>query len=441
MKNHIKISSSINPFNEKIEVSGDKSISIRCVLMASQAIGRSRIYNLLESEDVISALNSIKKLGIKFKKEKNYYEIFGCGINGYKTNKNITINAGNSGTLARLILGLLINSKKKIKIIGDKSLSKRDFSRVTEPLKLFGVKIITNKKSLPVEIVGSEFLRPIKYIEKLGSAQCKSSIMLGAIKTPGTTIIKAKKSRNHTELIFEFLKIPIKFRKKKQYDLIEVTGPSNFGGFEYIVPGDISSGAFFIVLTLLSKKSKIILRNINVNSSRIGIINILNKMNAKIYLKNKRFYNGENIADIIVKSRNNLTGINCPKNLNSSAIDEFLVIFLVAAKSKGVSKFRNLSELNKKESPRLEIALKFLNQIGVKYSRKSDNIKIYGNPNLKLNGEYLIKNFRKDHRVFMMSCVAALTLGGKWKIDDKESINTSFPIFLRLLRKLGAKIN
>ena len=164
-------------------------------------------------------------------------------------------------------------------------------------------------------------------------------------------------------------------------------------------------------------------------------------MNAKIYLKNKRFYNGENIADIIVKSRNNLTGINCPKNLNSSAIDEFLVIFLVAAKSKGVSKFRNLSELNKKESPRLEIALKFLNQIGVKYSRKSDNIKIYGNPNLKLNGEYLIKNFRKDHRVFMMSCVAALTLGGKWKIDDKESINTSFPIFLRLLRKLGAKIN
>ncbi len=441
MKNHIKISSSIKPFNGQIEVSGDKSISIRCVLMASQAIGRSRIYNLLESEDVISALNSIKKLGIQFKKKKNYYEIYGYGINGYKTNKNITINAGNSGTLARLILGLLINSKKKIKIIGDKSLSKRDFSRVTEPLKLFGAKIISNKKSLPVEIVGSDFLRPIKYFEKLGSAQCKSSIMLGAIKTPGTTIIKAKKSRNHTELIFEFLKIPIKFRKKKQYDLIEVTGPSNFSGFNYIVPGDISSGAFFIVLTLLSKNSKIILRNINVNSSRIGIIKILNRMNANIYLKNKRFYNGENIADIIVKSRSNLKSINCPKNLNSSAIDEFLVIFLVAAKAKGISKFRNLSELNKKESPRLEIALKFLNQIGINYSRKSDNIKIYGNPNLKLNGKYFIKNFSKDHRVFMMSCIAALTFGGKWKIDDKDSINTSFPIFLKLLKKLGAKIN
>ena len=441
MRNHIKINNSIKPFNKQIEVSGDKSISIRCVLIASQAIGKSRIYNLLESEDVISALNSIKKLGIKFKKKNNYYEIYGYGINGYKTNKNITINAGNSGTLARLILGLLINSKKKIKIIGDKSLSKRDFSRVTEPLKLFGAKIISNKKSLPVEIVGSDFLRPIKYIEKLGSAQCKSSIMLGAIKTPGTTIIKAKKSRNHTELIYKFLKIPIKFITKKQYDLIEVRGPSNFSGFNYIVPGDISSAAFFIVLTLLSKNSKIILRNINVNSSRIGIIKILNRMNANIKLKNKRLYNGENIGDIIVESRNNLTSINSPKNLNSSAIDEFLVIFLVAAKAKGISKFKNLSELNKKESPRLEIALKFLSQIGVEYSRKSDNIKIYGNPNLKLNGEYFIKNFRKDHRVFMMSCIAALTFGGKWKIDDKDSINTSFPVFLKLLKKLGAKIN
>ena len=441
MKNYIKINRSIKPFNKKIEVSGDKSISIRCVLMASQAIGKSRLYNLLESEDVVNALNAIKKLGIKFKKKKNYYEIYGYGLNGYNTNRNTTINAGNSGTLARLILGFLINSKKKIKLIGDKSLSKRDFTRVTDPLKLFGAKTSSNKKSLPVEITGSEFLRPIKYVENLGSAQCKSSIMLGAIKTPGTTLIKAKKSRNHTELIFKFLKIPIKILKKKNFDLIEVTGPANFNGFSYKVPGDISSSAFFLVLTLLCKNSKIILKNINVNKSRIGIIKILNKMNANISLKNKKIYNGENIADIIVKSRENLKSINCPESVNSSAIDEFLVIFLVAAKAKGISTFRNLSELNKKESPRLDIAMKLLKQIGVKCSRNSDDIKIYGNPNLKLNGEYNIKDFRKDHRVFMMSCIAALAFGGKWKIDDKASINTSFPIFLTLLKKLGAKIN
>ena len=152
MNNYIKINRSIKPFNKKIEVSGDKSISIRCVLMASQAIGKSRLFNLLESEDVVNALNAIKKLGIKFKKKKNYYEIYGYGLNGYKTNRNTTINAGNSGTLARLILGLLINSKKKIKLIGDKSLSKRDFTRVTDPLKLFGAKTSSNKVSIRCDL-------------------------------------------------------------------------------------------------------------------------------------------------------------------------------------------------------------------------------------------------------------------------------------------------
>ena len=163
-------------------------------------------------------------------------------------------------------------------------------------------------------------------------------------------------------------------------------------------------------------------------------------MNAKISFSNKRNYKGEMIADIIVKSRKNLKSINCPANLNSSAIDEFLIIFLVAARAKGVSIFRNLSELNKKESPRLELASKILNQIGIKFIRDGDNIKIHGNPKLKLNGEYIIKNFMKDHRVFMMSCIAALSFGGKWKIKDSESINTSFPLFLKILKKLGAKI-
>ena len=440
MKNFIEIKNIIKPFNKKIEISGDKSISIRCVLLASQAIGKSKIYNLLESEDVISALATIKKLGIKFKKIKNCYEIYGLGINGYNTKKNITINAGNSGTLARLILGLLINSNNQIKLIGDKSLSKRDFSRVTNPLKLFGANITSKNSYLPVKISGSEFLRPINYYEKLGSAQCKSSVMLAAIKTPGKTKVKAKKSRNHTEILFKHLKIPIKITKNKYHDFIEVNGPSNFKGFEYKVPGDISSSAFFLVLTLLSNNSKIILKNININNSRTGIIKILNKMNAKIALSNKRNYKGEKIADIIVKSRRNLKGINCPQSLNSSAIDEFLLIFLVAAKAKGVSTFKNLSELNKKESPRLELATNLLNKIGVKISRDLDNIKIFGNPKLKLKGNYIIKNFMKDHRVFMMSSIAALSFGGKWKIRDSDSINTSFPNFLKTLKKLGARI-
>ena len=343
MKNQIEIKKVISPFNKKIEVSGDKSISIRCVLLASQAIGKSKIYNLLESEDVINSLKAIKKLGISYKKIGKYYQIYGYGINSYQTKKKITINAGNSGTLARLILGLLVDIKKEVKIVGDKSLSVRDFSRITNPLKLFGANILSKKNNIPIKIIGSNFLRPIKYKENLGSAQCKS----GDVGHQNTRYNKSDcKNKDHTELMFKYLKIPIKIIKKDYYDFIEINGPYNFQGFEYKVPADISSSSFFIVLALLSKKSKIILKNVNVNNSRTGIIKILNKMNAKIILKNKKIYNGERIADIVVKSQNNLKGIKCPKKLNSSAIDEFLIIFL-AVQSQYPS-FKDLSELNKK---------------------------------------------------------------------------------------------
>ncbi len=440
MPKHIYINKKINSFNKTIQVTSDKSLSIRTVLLASQAIGTSKISNLLESEDVLNALKMIKKLGINYKKTKNFYEIYGFGLNSFNPKNNTVINAGNSGTLGRLILSLLIKTNKKIKLIGDKSLSKRDFSRVTVPLKLFGANIKSRKNSLPIHIQGTEFLRPINYFEKKGSAQCKSSVMLAALNTPGTTIIKAKKSRNHTELLFKYLKLPIKVRSTKNYDLIEVKGLQQFNAFNYKVPGDISSSAFFIVLTILSKNSKIKIKNININKSRIGIITILRKMNCNIILQNKKNYKGEKIADIVVKSSQKIKKINCPVSLNSSAIDEFLIIFLIAAKANGISNFKNLDELNKKESPRLNIGLKFLNMIGVKVDREKDNIKIHGNPNLKITKKLHIKKYLKDHRVFMMSCIAALSLGGNWKIDDKDSINTSFPIFLKILKSLGAKI-
>ena len=440
MTNQIKIFNKINPFKKTIEVSSDKSLSIRAVLLASQAVGVSTISNILESEDVLNSIKSIKKLGIECKKIDNKYKILGYGLNGFDIKKKTTIDAGNSGTLARLILGLLIKSKKTVKIIGDKSLSKRDFSRVTEPLKQFGTNIKSKNNSLPVEIFGNEFLRPINYFETRGSAQCKSAVMLAALNAPGTTTIKAKKSRNHTELLFKYLKLPIKIKSNKNFDFIKVTGLKQFDAFDYVVPGDISSSSFFIVLTVLSKNSKIRIKNININKSRTGIITILKKMNCKISLKNKKIYKGEETSDIVVESSKNIKGFSCPSTLNSTAIDEFLIIFLIAAKAKGISSFKNLGELNKKESPRLDIAISFLKNIGVKVERKKDDIKIFGNPKLELNKDIHIKNYLKDHRVFMMSCVAALSFGGKWKIDDKNSINTSFPTFLKILKKLGAKI-
>ena len=244
-------------------------------IISSQAIGKSRIYNLLESQDVINALKSIKKLGIKYKKFKKYYEISGYGLAGYNTKKKIQINAGNSGTLARLIMGLLIDAKKEVTIMGDNSLSRRDFSRVTEPLTCFGANIISKKKKLPVNIRGSDFLRPINYEEKIGSAQCKSAVMLAALKTPGITKINAKKSRNHTEILFKEIGIPIKVKSYLNHDYIELRGLINFKSFNYIVPGDIS--LFFYCINFTRNNSKLKIKNININSSRTGIIKILNK--------------------------------------------------------------------------------------------------------------------------------------------------------------------
>ncbi len=337
-------------------------------------------------------------------------------------------------------MGLLVKSKNKVKLIGDKSLSKRDFSRVIKPLKNFGVNIKSKNNSLPIEITGSDFLRPITYNETIGSAQVKSCIILSALNTPGTTVIKSKFSRNHTELMLKFLKYPISVKKKK-LDIIFIKGLKQFRAFKYNVPGDISSAAFFIVLTLLSNKSQIIIENVNINKSRIGIITILNKMGGEIKLKRKKIYNGEEIADIYVKSKTKLKSINCQSKLNSSAIDEFLIIFLVAAKAKGISKFKKLGEMNKKESKRLDLGIKFLRLIGIKVERFKNDINIHGNPDLNLTENYEIKNFLKDHRIFFLSCIAALTLGGKWKINDKKSANTSFPKFLNILKIIGAKIN
>ena len=441
MANHISISHKLSSFNKKIYVSSDKSISIRSVLLASQAVGISKISNLLESEDVLNTLKTIKKLGINYEKRGNIYYIEGFGLNGFNIKKKTILNAGNSGTLARLILGLLVKSKTQVKLIGDKSLSKRDFSRVIKPLRMFGANIKSKNNMLPITILGTNYLRPVKYKENIGSAQVKTCIIFSALNTPGITEIYSKSSRNHTELMLKFLNYPIKVIKKPQYEKIIVQGLKQFKSFDYSVPGDISSASFFIVLTLLSNNSKLVIEKVNVNKSRIGIIYILNKMGAEIELKNKQIYNGEETADIYVKSKNNFKAVNCPSKFNSSAIDEFLIIFLVAAKAKGISKFRDLGEMNKKESKRLDLAVKFLKLIGIKVERFKDNINIYGDPNLILSQSFEIKNFLKDHRIFFLCCITALTLGGKWKINDKDSINTSFPEFLKILKKIGAKFS
>ena len=437
MSNKIIINNKIKSFSKKINVSGDKSLSIRWVLFSSLAYGKSKAKNLLMSEDVLAAINAIKILGIRVVIKKNECEIYGKGINGFKYKKNLNINAENSGTLSRLILGLLVNTPFPIKLIGDKSLSKRDFKRVTDPLSKFGAKFkLKNNKNLPLKVYGSKNLKPIYYKEKKGSAQCKSAVILAGMRTDGVTTIKAKKSRNHTELLLKYLNLPIKIKSKKNYDLIEIKKVNRIKKINYIIPSDISSSAFFIVLTALTNKAKLVIKNVNINSSRTGIITILKMMGVTIKFQNIKIYKGEKVADIKIESPKVFKPINCPTKYNSTAIDEFLIIFLVAAKAKGISIFRDIAELNQKESPRLIWGNKILNSIGIKTKLTKNSIKIYGNPNIRVEKKIVINNFLKDHRVFMTSVIAGLTFGGKWEIHDKDSIRTSFPNFLRIINKL-----
>ena len=214
MNKILKINKKINSFKKTINVEGDKSLSIRWVLISSLSKKKSIAFNLLKSEDVMSAIGCIKLLGSKVKISKNKCEIIGNGLY-LNIKKRLVLNAGNSGTLGRLILGLLINSKKKVKLVGDKSLSKRDFSRVVIPLRKFGAKF-SRRKYLPLDMEGVNNPNSIKYLEKKGSAQVKTAIILAALKSKGLTTIKAKKSRNHTELMLRSLKIPILVNKNNK---------------------------------------------------------------------------------------------------------------------------------------------------------------------------------------------------------------------------------
>lgn len=443
VKRPIYINKKIKSFNKTITVTGDKSLSIRFAILASLAKGKSKAKNILLSEDVISTINCLRKLGVKIKVKKNYCEVIGKGSNGYNYKNNLTLDAGNSGTTARLLASVLVNSPKTICITGDNSLKKRDMKRIIDPLKKFGAKFKKNNGTLPLYIRGSNSIKSINYEEYRASAQCKTAVCLAALHARGITKLKCKPSRDHTEILFKYLEIPIKIRKTKNFDYIEIKQKKDFKSFNYNIPGDPSSSSFLIILALLSKNSKITIKNVNINPTRIGMITVLKMMGASIEFKNKRTYKGEKIASIVCKSTSNLRAVNLPQTFNnSSAIDEFILIFICSAFAKGISIYRGLEELNQKESKRLDWGFKILKMIGIKTRKISNNgIKIYGNPNLRLDKLFIIKNYLKDHRVAMSVICLALAKGGKWKIHDPDSFKTSFPSFIKTIKELGGKIN
>ena len=441
-KNSVLISKKIKKFNKTIKVAADKSLSLRALMLASQCIGISKIKNLLESEDVLNCLKALRILGVKIVKDNNIYLVYGSGLNSFKIKKKITkIFVGNSGTTARLLSGLLSTHIGKFYLYGDKSMNKRDMSRVIEPLSKIGCFFYPAKKiTLPLIIEGTSMPLAQNHIESIGSAQIKSLILLSALSTPGVTTIEEKKiSRNHTEFFLKKINADIKIKKLKKGNLITLKGGKNLSAFNYTISSDPSSASFFIALTLLTPNSKLIIKNVICNSTRTGFLKILKeKMNANKKIKNLRKISDEPVGTIIIKS-SSLKSINCQKELVPFLIDEFCILFVIAALTKGVSKFTGIGELRHKESDRIKNMERGLKKIGIKTKSTSNSLEIYGNPNIKIKKKLDIFS-NNDHRVAMSWAILGLLIKGKIEIHNFDTVNTSFPNFLSLIKSVGGKI-
>ena len=441
-KKSVFISKKIKKFNKKVKIPGDKSCSIRAILFASQCIGVSKIKNLLESEDVLHCVNSLKKsLGVKITKKNKIYEIYGNGLNSFKIKKKITkIYLGNSGTSARLLLGLLSTQPNKFYIYGDQSLNKRDFVRAIQPLEKVGALFYPKgRKTLPLIIEGTTMPLAQRHVESKGSAQVKGLILMSALSTPGITTIEEEKiSRNHTEIFLKNINADIKVKKFKKGNLISLKGEKNLYAFNYTVSSDPSSSAFLIALTLLTPKSKLVIHNVLCNETRIFFIKILKKINANIKLSNVRKVSGELVGSITVSS-SKLKPIIVSKNIGK-LIDELPILFVIAALTKGVSKFKNIGDLKNKESNRILESKKIFDQAGIECKITKNSMVIFGNDKIKTQNKLIVSRTEGDHRICMSAVIFALTTGIKTKIKNFETVNTSFPRFTNIVRNLGGNI-
>ncbi len=419
------------PLSGEIVIAPDKSISHRSIIFSSLANGKSKIYNLLEGEDVLKTINAMRLMGVDIEKKENYYEVNGSGIVGLLEPSDI-IDMGNSGTSTRLLAGLVCPYNFTSFFTGDASLRKRPMGRVFEPIQKFGAQIISRKNNLlPFAILGNQDAMPIEYVMKMASAQVKSCILLASLAVKGTTtIIEPEKCRDHTEIMMKYLGLKITQENFNHGTKISYNGLQEFGGRDFEIPNDISSSAFFMVGALLVKNSKILLKNIGVNPLRTGLIQSLQEMGGKILLKNIREIGGEKVADIEVES-SDLKAINVPASRSASMIDEYPILAIACAFANGTSKLNGLAELKVKESNRLAMIADNLKNCGVEVKIGDDFLEIKG-------GFLMPKNIVEiktamDHRIAMSFLIMGLCLENGVKIDDDEMIKTSFPNFEKII--------
>lgn len=419
--------------NAEIETAPDKSITHRAIMLASISSGRSKINNYLKSKDCFSTINAFKELGVKIFEMGNSLIIEGVGIEGLKQPDNI-IDAGNSGTTVRLLSGIVAGNDIKVEIIGDESLSRRPMKRIIEPLTLMGAKIKAKEDNfLPLTIYGNSKLRPIVWESKIPSAQVKSCVLFAGMYANGETIYKEPfLSRNHTENMLEYLKIPI----VKKENIVSIKGRiKKIDPFEITIPNDPSSSSYFIAMGILLPNSKLVLKNVCVNPTRIGFINTLIKMGAKINFVNTKLLYNEPVADIIVET-SRLKSIKISSEDIPSMIDEIPLLAVVATQCDGVTEIRGAHELRVKESDRIRTITTELQKLGAKIIEQEDGMIIMGNTKFMVDNSQITLNSYKDHRIAMSLAVAGCLCDAEVIIEDADCVDISFPNFWQLYNSL-----
>ena len=435
------ISKQIKPYNKVIHVDSDKSISIRSFLIGAVSHNISEVKNILESEDVFSCIDCLRKLGVKIKKIRaKHYVIFGKGIGSLFAKKNTVLDCGNSGTTARLLLGLLsTNPNIQIRIKGDHSLNKRNMGKLIALLSEYGATFLPkNKNNFPLTLISSEIPIGIEYQAGV-SAQLKSAAILAGLNANGVTnIIEKRQSRNHTENMLLKSASVLKIKKNnKRQNQINVYGKNYLSPFKINVGGDPSSAAFFTALTLLTPKAKLKIKHVGLNARRIGFYDILRKHGANIKFKNVKKINHEEVGDIEIKG-SKLKAIKASSDYYVSATDEYPILFVIAALTKGVSIFKGIGDLANKESNRIEEMRKVLRQIGINCESTKNEMKVFGLANIKQIGAKIKVPNLGDHRICMSAVILSLVTGIKAEIKNFETVRTSSPSFLQIIKLLGA---
>lgn len=417
-----------------LQVAGDKSITHRAIILSSLSTGKTIIQDPLLGADCLSTLEIFRQLGISYQLVNRQLTIDSPGLAQFKLDNQV-LDAGNSGTTARLLMGVFAGLNANLTVVGDESLSKRPMKRVTMPLEEMGASIqLTEAGTLPATIVGRQ-LKSIKYTLPVASAQVKSAIMLAGLFAEGTTIIhEPVPTRDHTEKMFEDFQIAY----NKENRVIALTGPQVPVSPGYIeVPADISSAAFFIVAALMVKGSDITLTNVGLNETRAGILEVVQAMGGNITILNQRHFGRELVADLRIQYTEELKPIVIEGEMIPRLIDEIPVIALLATKAHGQTIIKDAQELKVKETNRIDVTVRELKALGISIESTEDGMVINGDS--KQVYQTASVSSHGDHRIAMMLCVASLLTEVPLNIKDIESMNISYPEFLVHLESLIEK--